>query len=207
MPSERYVKKCYLMMVNDDRNGKTNWVSQLKYILQSNGFGNVWESQGVGNQLYFINVFIQRLKDQYLQDWNVIVTSSSKLNTYVKFKQCFVYERYLDVLNIRKFRFIYASFRSSSHDLEIERGRYNNIERSLRLCRLCEDNCIEDEYHVLLCCDIYSDLRVLYLPYKYFTNPTQHKFAILMATQNEKLIKSVATYLHYAFKRRKAVIS
>ena len=81
MQSERYVEKCYLMMVNDDRNGKTNWVSQLKYILQSNGFGIVWESQCVGNKLYFINVFIQRLKVQYLQDWNVIVTSSSKLNT------------------------------------------------------------------------------------------------------------------------------
>ena len=112
-----------------------------------------------------------------------------------------------DVLNIRKFRFIYASFRCSSHDLEIEKGHYNNIERNQRLCRICNDNSIEDEYHVLLCCDQYIDLRVTYLPCKYFTNPTQHKFTILMATQNEKLIKSVATYLHYAFKRKKIVLS
>jgi hypothetical protein len=207
MTSERYVKKCYLMMVNDDINGKTNWVTKLKHILQRNGFGNVWENQGVGNELYFIKIFIQRLKDQHLQDWNQTVTSSSKLSTYVKFKHCFVYERYLDVLNIRKFRYIYASFRSSSHDLEIERGRYHNIERSQRICRLCDENVVEDEFHFLLCCDLYHDLREMYIPYKYFNNSNQHKFAILMATQNEILIKSVATYLHYAFKRRRTVIS
>ena len=80
--------------------------------MQSNGFGNVWESQGVGNELLFINTFILRLKDQYMQDWNGIVASSSKLSTYMQFKQCFVYEQYLDILHIRKFRHIYASFRS-----------------------------------------------------------------------------------------------
>ena len=194
-------------MVNDDRNGKTNWATKLKHVLQRNGFGDVWDNQGVGNQLYFIKIFIQRLKDQHLQDWNQIVTSSSKLSTYIQFKHCFVYERYLNVLNIRKFRYIYASFRTSSHDLEIERGRYSNIERNQRICRLCDENVVEDEYHFLLCCTLYNDLRGTYIPCKYFNNPTQHKFVILMATQNETLIKSVATYLHYAFKRRRTVIS
>ena len=61
MPYERYVKKCYVMMMSDDVNGKVNWVTKLKYVLQSNGFGNVWESQGVGNELLFINTFILRL--------------------------------------------------------------------------------------------------------------------------------------------------
>ena len=172
--------------------------------MQSNGFGNVWESQGVGNKIYFINTFINRLKDQYLQDWTGAVNSSSKLNTYYnKFKLSFSYEKYLDVLNIRKFRYIYASFRSSSHDLEIEKGRYMNIERCQRLCTLCNLNIVEDEYHFLLCCETYIDLRKLYLPKKYFDNPSKHKFTILMATQNDILIKSVATYLHYAFKKRK----
>ena len=125
----------------------------------------------------------------------------------MQFKQCFVYEQYLDILNIRKFRHIYASFRSSSHELEIERGRYRNIERNQRLCIVCEESVIEDGFHFLLCCDKYKDLRELYLPFKYFNNPTHHKFIIMMATQNETLIKSIATYLHYAFKRRKVLLS
>ena len=207
MPNERYVKKCYLMMLNDDIHGHKNWVSMLRHVLQSNGFGNVWESQCVGNETYFINTFINRLKDQYLQDWTGAINSNSKLSTYYnKFKQFFLYEKYLDVLNIRKFRYIYAIFRCSSHDLAIERGRYMNIERCQRLCTLCNLNVVEDEYHFLLCCETYKDLRKLYLPSKYLNFPSKHKFTILMATQNDILIKSVATYLHYAFKRRKELL-
>ena len=94
------------MMLNDEINGKVNWVTKLKHILQRNGFGNIWESQGVENESLFINAFVLRLNDQYMQDWNGTETTSSKLNTYIQFKQCFVYERYLDILNIRKFRYI-----------------------------------------------------------------------------------------------------
>jgi hypothetical protein len=110
MPNERYVKKCYLMMFNGDIyiHGHKNWVSMLRHVLQSNGFGNVWESQGVGNETHFINTFINRLKDQYLQDWTGAINSNSKLCTYFnKFKQFFSYEKYFDVPNIRKIRYIY----------------------------------------------------------------------------------------------------
>ena len=184
-----------------------NWVSKLKIILQRNGFGYVWENQSVVNKFQFIKTFVKRLKDQYLQDWNETVTNSSKLSTYVQFKQCFMYECYLDVLDIRKFRFSYASFRCSSHDLEIERGRYTNTERNQRLCRLCDNNSIEDEYHFLLCCNQYRDLRETLLPIKYYINPNRHKFVILMSTKNEKLIKSVATFLYRAFQRRKIALT
>ena len=204
MPNIRYVKKCYLMMISDDIHGHRNWVTSLRCVLQRNGFGNIWESQCVGNERYFLTTFVNRLKDQYLQDWTGAINSSPKLNTYYnKFKQNFIYEKYLDVLNIRKFRYIYASFRSSSHDLEIEKGRYRNIDRSERLCKFCNLAVVEDEYHFLLCCEAYRDIRKLYLPNKYINYPSQHKFIILMATQNDILIKSVATYLHYAFKKRK----
>ena len=206
MSEERYVKKCYVMMLNDDVNGKTNWVTKLKFVLRSNGFGNVWENQGVANESYFIKAFVLRLKDQYMHEWNDTIALSTKLSTYKQFKSCFAYERYLDILNIRKFRFIYASFRASSHDLEIERGRYRNIERNQRLCIFCEDNVVEDEFHFLLCCEKYKDLRKLYIPAKYFNYPTRHKFIILMANENKTLIKSVATFLYYAFKRRKEIV-
>lgn len=159
---------------------------------------------GAVNERHFLHTFINRLKDQYLQDWTGAVNSSPKLNTYYnKFKQSFSYEKYLDVLNVRKFRYIYSSFRSSSHDLEIERGRYANIDRCQRLCTLCNLRVVEDEYHFLLCCGAYKDLRELYLPNKYYVYPSVHKFIILLATQNDVLIRTVASYLHYAFKRRK----
>ena len=84
------------MKLNADINGKVNWVTKVKYVLQSNGIGNVQESQCVMNELLVCNTFILRLKDQYMQAWNGTVATSSKLSTYMQFKQCFVYERYLD---------------------------------------------------------------------------------------------------------------
>ena len=52
-----------------------------------------------------------------------------------------------------------SRFRLSSHNLEIETGRYNNIARENRICKFCNQNAIETEYHFLLCCSAYDQLR------------------------------------------------
>ena len=66
MPSDRFVKKCYLMMINEDRLGCTNWASALKELLFMNGFGYIWNNQGVRNVSAFIKVFDQRLLNGYI---------------------------------------------------------------------------------------------------------------------------------------------
>ena len=40
----------------------------------------------------------------------------------------------------------------SDHVLEIERGRYNKINREQRICRQCHLNVIEDEEHLFFHC-------------------------------------------------------
>ena len=137
------------------------------------------------------------------QDWHSQVSNSRKVCTYYSVKSCFGYEKYLDVLNIRKFRFVYVSFRTSSHDLEIEKGRYNDIPRDRRLCKVCQIECIEDEYHFLLVCDFYDVLRSQYIPQKYIINPNVNKFRILMSSSNVAIVKCVSTYLYYASNKRK----
>jgi hypothetical protein len=42
--------------------------------------------------------------------------------------------------------------RISDHVLEIERGRYNKINREQRICRQCHLNVIEDEEHFFFHC-------------------------------------------------------
>ena len=49
------------------------------------------------------------------------------------------------------------------YNLMIEQGRFNNVERCNRICQFCYMNCIEDEYHLLLVCPVYRDLRRKYL--------------------------------------------
>merc|ERR1711884_951446 len=45
----------------------------------------------------------------------------------------------------------------SSHSLEIERGRYVGRPEHERLCSVC--NVIEDEFHVVMFCPLYDELR------------------------------------------------
>ena len=47
--------------------------------------------------------------------------------------------------------------RSSSHTLEVEKGRHSGVIRENRVCHLC--NVLEDEQHFVLNCKINSNLR------------------------------------------------
>ena len=73
------------------------------------------------------------------------LTESSNLFLYSKLKNDIILEPYLLQLNNFKNRQLIAKFRSSDHNLEIEKGRYKNIPRQQRLCNTCKN--IEDEDH------------------------------------------------------------
>ena len=51
-----------------------------------------------------------------------------------------------------------------THDIliEIEQGRCHGILREQRLCKFCSSNLVEDEYHFLLACPMYRQLRLKY---------------------------------------------
>ena len=202
MPEQRFVRKCYLMLRLLDNQGKENWVTKVRKHLYQNGFGYVWENQGVRNEAAFIREYTQRLKDQYIQNWRESCQTSSKLSTYVMFKQIFECENYFHILNIKKFRYAFVSLRCSSHKLMIEKGRYSGTDRNERFCYFCKNE-IEDEFHFVLRCPLYKELRERYIPRKYFQNPSRHHFTILMSCKNEVMIKKLATYIYHSFQLRK----
>ena len=49
MQNNRFVKKCYLMLKCYFEAGVSNWASEIKQRLYSNGFGCIWERQSVVN--------------------------------------------------------------------------------------------------------------------------------------------------------------
>ena len=75
-----------------------------------------------------------------------------------------------------------------------------NIPREQRLCKVCISD-IEDEYHFVLQCNAYSDLRNLYIPKKLYMNSNLHKFNMLFCSSSADILLALAKYL-YAFKRR-----
>ena len=133
------------------------------------------------------------MKDQFYLEQKQSVSENRKLILYQRFKTKFSIKSHLDILKIRKFSSSFASFRISCHSLEIERGRHYNIERDERTCRVCGD-IIEDEYHFLLICPYYKDIRDPYLPTNYVLNPNLHKFNILMSNITEIVIRRLPLF-------------
>ena len=88
----------------------------------------------------------------------------SKLRTYVTFKRSFELENYLLTLKNFSKRSTLTRLRISAHDLRIETGRYNKplkIPASERFCQQCDLKETEDEFHFIMKCQKYHELRTL----------------------------------------------
>ena len=62
----------------------------------------------------------------------------------------------------------------------IESGRHNGIARENRKCPICNTNDLEDEFHFILICPIYNELRTMYIKRYYINNPSMYKFIELL---------------------------
>ena len=154
-------KKIYFMLRKDAENNViyngANWASQVKSLLDKLGLTYIWVQQDDIN--IPCDLIQQRIMDMYKQSWYANINNSSRLLMYARFKHEFEMEHYLDFITEKKYKIALTKCRLSSHDLAIERGRFEHIERNNRLCRYCNFNMIENEYHFLLVCPLYRDLR------------------------------------------------
>lgn len=178
------------------------WTVNLKQLLNELGFAYLFTCDNVTN--IQIEAVVRRIYDTYLQQWYTNVRNSDKLQCYVNFKQDFAIEKYLICINSNKLRIRLTRFRCSAHNLNIEEGRYRNINREDRKCNKCNMNVVENEYHFLLVCPHYLDLRTKYIPRYYIHWPNMTKFNNLMSCNNDKILNNIATYLSFATDRRNA---
>ena len=126
----------------------------------------------------------------------------SKLESYNRYKKTFTMEKYLQILSNDTLKKQLSSFRLVSHRLEIEMGRHNNIPREQRFCNVCNMQQTESEYHFLLVCPAYNDLRVKFLPRYCMSWPKLHKFDNLMKQNGNKVLSNVAKFISAATKLR-----
>ena len=94
------VKEVYNRSLNDCNNGKTNWVTNVKKLLNQNGFNYVWNNPKSVNVKVFIPIFKQKIIDTFVQNWHVDKESNNVLDLYTNVKHNFAYEMYLDILVI-----------------------------------------------------------------------------------------------------------
>ena len=209
LPQESLAKGCYDMLYSLDNVGKANWVTKVKNILFLYGFGEVWLNQGVRNVELFVNEFKQRLLDCEIQYWASKIIEMPKLRYYNRFKTLYEAEQYLFLNVPRKLKAALAKFRMSSHNLEVECGRKSNVIMEDRLCKACGHiNLVnvECEYHVVMNCYLYDDVRQKYIG-RYIGNRSLYQFINLMGSQNDHMLVSLAIFIHNMFKIRQIFLS
>ena len=79
---------------------------------------------------------------------------------YKELKDDFSMSEYVRIFHNKKLRNVVSKLRLSSNRLAIESGRHIGTERQNRKCIFCTTNDTEDEYHFVLICRRYSNLRM-----------------------------------------------
>ena len=101
-----------------------------------------------------------KLQDQYKQSWSASINDSSKCLNYRIFKTEHEFENYLIRMS-PKMRKTLIDYRLCKNKLPIETGRWANIDRNLRKCKLCNSGTVGDEFHYVMECCFFS-LNIFY---------------------------------------------
>ena len=143
----------------------------------------------------FLATCSQLLTDSFIQEMYSYFDNSPKCMLYKHLPDSFCLQYFLRKGLPENFMTILSKFRTSSHELLIEKGRYSNTERSHRKCEKCDTNDIEDEFHFVLSCPLYSDLRKKYIKCYYWRRPSMFKLVQLFSVRNRKTLCNLSRYL------------
>ena len=160
--------------------------------METNGFGYIWVQQGTpySNKI-FSNKLRKRIQDQFIQHWNDSIHNTSDHRLYKTIYTTFGLQKYLCNINITEHRIALTKIRLGSHNFLVERGRWcvPKLDFIQRKCTKC--NIIEDEFHCIFECPLYSDQRKN-LPINLYKKPSMFKFTSLLRNNNTQDLKKMS---------------
>ena len=152
MSNDRLTKRIFLM---DYFRCSSNWCDQIKSVFQMLDALHIYDNKESCDLTYCKNKFIELFEKECMEN----ITNKPKLRTYKLFKQnCNTPDYVTGCLN-RCERSLLAKFRCGILQLKIETGRFDNTKLEDRICEFCDESKIEDEFHFLIECNLYNDLR------------------------------------------------
>ncbi len=91
----------------------------------------------------------------------------------------------------------------TNHNLPIEIGRHNKIERNLRTCTKCDSGDLGDEYHYMFVCKEFLEEGKKFIPLKLYTvrNRSVSNFCELMSTSSKTKYIKLAKFAKIIMKR------
>ena len=179
---------------------ETDWISYIDKILTSINYTN-WFYIEEFIAKYHIKVIGKDLRKDYIENWyNLVQSAPSCQSLYKHIKLNFESEFYIHTLP-EYLRIYISKIRTSNHRLPIQRGRYDRTPREERLCRLCDEQIVGDEFHFILVCKNSQliELRNQYISPYYSNFPSLEKLARLFENKGRKLFK-LAKYIKEAMK-------
>ena len=153
MSDNRLTKRVFIY---DRERNRDNWSSDMRIVYLLLGMDDIFDSITVCNK---INVADELSRINNIH-WHNEIQNKPKLRTYVLFKNNVNIESYVKKHMQKCTRSCFAQFRLGILPLHIETGRYDNTPLLARTCKLCESEQIEDEYHFLMVCPVYTELRL-----------------------------------------------
>ena len=183
-------------------NDKLNWLCKIRNILFKYGFNDVWIKPCVINEKLFIPEFKQTVVDNFISEALSYFETSPKCSLYQYIHDGHNLQFYLSRSINCRYKPLLCRYRINAHSLNIETGRYFNIARNQRFCNMCNMRIIEDEFHFILECKKYEDIRHKYIKPYYFRNPSAFKLVQLLSVRNIKTLNNLGKYLYVAEKLR-----
>ena len=206
MPRNSILYQCYL--ANVDITHKNSWWSNISKILKD--FGCPSDPQKIRTaqiKRYLYSNFKDYWHDCLFDDSKS--EHGNKLRNYRLYKNCFRKEEYLTSITYKPYRSSLAKLRLSAHKLRIETGRYTKKEEKLspseRICMFCPRRECENEYHLIMKCNLYENERkllkqnafALYPHVQSYDDPTLYQW--FMANLDENILMHLSKFIYICF--------
>ena len=187
------------ILIGSYRDDDISWDANIKRLLELNGMQNFYENEPDSEYPFVYKILFQKLSDDFHRtSFDTIKGEQCKLRTYSLFKTEIGFEKYLIEVKNTSDRISVTKFRLSNHKLMIEVGRYEDTPRDERFCPFCPQ-VIENEFHFMFVCPIYSGLRTRYLSpittsiQNFQFLPHDAKLQILLTNTEQGVAKYIAT--------------
>lgn len=138
---------------------KGSFCYSIRTLLASLNLGHLWVSEQIVSWKDWVGLVTTTVKQKDTELWLKAIQNKDKLKLYKLIKSDLCLEEYLDWDISSAQRALYAQFRSGSHQLRVERGRWIKEPEAERVCKVCITGKVENEVHFLLECYVYRRLR------------------------------------------------
>ena len=182
--------------------------SNISFSARLNNIGASTKSPNISKMTK--NQVKNTMKLSYNKIWKSRIQETSKGKFFTDIKTDISFEPYLSSAPTRDKRILITKLRTSDHDLEIEKGRRYRpvIPRENRLCRLCNNNQIEDEVHFIFECTLYEPQTLNFLSKCHDLFPrTKHLgyldlLQIIFMNPNPQILSDLISYIHDIYNTR-----